>query len=260
MVLLNRRQPPEASLAKGGRTEDRGQKIDCLFYNHTRKMLYIVATPIGNLEDISKRARRVLSEVDYICAEDTRKAGLLLKKLNLPKKPYISFYEYNEEKRVEEIVRRLKKGESLALISNAGTPCISDPGYKLISRCRQENISVTSVPGACSVVNALVISGLPTDSFFFSGFLPRKSAQRRRKLAEIKGMKTTFVFMESPHRISKLLTDVCELLGNKRTALVREMTKIHEEVLAGKIRNIIEQLKSKKIKGEITIIIDNRND
>lgn len=221
-------------------------------------MLYIVATPIGNVEDISARALRILKEADVILAEDTRKTGQLFKKLNLPKKCYVSFYEHNEVKRIGEIIKQLKEGRSFALTSNAGTPCISDPGYKLIRRCREEHIPVTSLPGACAVVNALVISGLPTESFFFLGFLSRKRGARSKKLREIAELETTLVILESPYRVSKLLDEAYEVLGDKRAVVAREMTKIYEEVISGKIRDVSEKLKGKKIKGEVTVLIDNR--
>ena len=221
-------------------------------------MLYLVATPIGNIEDISVRALRVLKEVDIIIAEDTRRTGMLLNKLGLPKKSYISFYEYNEEKRVEEIIGKLKDGLPVALVSSAGTPCISDPGYKLIRRCRAEQLPLTSLPGACSVINALVMSGLPTDNFFFLGFLPRKSGARRKKLIQITRMSTTLIIFESPYRVGKLLEDVYEVLGDKKAAVVREMTKMYEDIECGLVKDLCVRLKDKKIKGEVVVVIDNR--
>jgi len=221
-------------------------------------MLYIVSTPIGNLEDISQRACRILAEVDIILAEDTRKSGLLLKKLSLGKKRFISFFEHNEDRRLKEAVDLLNQGFDLALITDAGTPCLSDPGYKLVRRCRKEKIPVTAVPGPSAVTNALVLSGYPTNSFFFAGFLPRKKGQRRKKLEQYRQYHTTLVLMESPYRAEKLLQDIREILPWSRVALVREMTKIHEEVIAGGADEVLEAIKDRKLKGEITLVLDLR--
>jgi 16S rRNA (cytidine1402-2'-O)-methyltransferase len=222
-------------------------------------MLYIVATPIGNLEDITKRALKVLEKVDFILAEDTRRTGLLLKHYNLPKKHFLSLHQYNEQRRIQKITGLLKQGKSVALVSNAGTPCISDPGYKLVRACVRENIKVTSIPGPCSIINALVLSGLPTDSFLFLGFLPRKKGALKKRLESAKLLKTTLVIFESPYRLVGLLQDLKEILGPKTfCAVIREMTKIYEEVKVGQVDELINCFKDRKLKGEIIVILDNR--
>ena len=221
-------------------------------------MLFIVATPIGNLEDVTLRALKILREVDFILAEDTRKAGRLIKAHNLPKKRFLSFYEHNERERIEGIITLLKQGKNIALISNAGTPLISDPGYKLVRRCLEEKIPLTSSPGPCAVINSLVLSGIPPDKFIFWGFLSKKSAQRKNQLRELKMFKVTLIFFESPYRLYSLLKDVDEILGDKEVAVVREMTKVFEEVKKGRCQSLLEYFKDKKVKGEITVVVDNR--
>ncbi len=222
-------------------------------------MLYIIATPIGNKDDITLRARAILEEAVCILAEDTRKTGMFLKRLGISKKRMISFYEYNEERRLNEILDQLQENRSVALVSTAGTPAISDPGYKLIRACRQQGIEITSLPGPCAAINALVLSGLPTDSFFFTGFLPRKSGQRRKKLARLKDQPTTIICYESPFRINALVKDIEEMLGNCQIAVIREMTKLHEEVIAGPVQEVRHLLSQRKLKGEVTVVIDNRS-
>ncbi len=221
-------------------------------------MLYIVSTPIGNLEDITLRALKILATADFVLAEDTRKTGLLFKYHNLPKKSFLSFHEHNEKIRIEQIVELLKQEKKIALVSNAGTPCVSDPGYKLIRRCYKEDIEISAVPGACSVINALVLSGLPTDSFLFLGFLPRKRGQRIKKIKTAQGFKTTLVILESPFRLEKLLCDLKEILGNLNCSVMREMTKVHEKVRTGRVEEMIKYYKGKKIKGEVTLVVDTR--
>ncbi len=223
-------------------------------------MLYLLATPIGNLKDISLRGIEILKEADFILAEDTRKAGLLLKYFGIPKKKFISFYEHNERTRVDYIVEKLKQGKNIVLISNAGTPCISDPGYRLVKRCNEERIKITSIPGPCSVINALILSGLPTDSFLFLGFLPKKHAARKKKIATYRDVATTWIIFENPHRVNLLLQDLKDILGSsKRCVIVREMTKIYEEIISASLEELVVQLENKKLKGEITIVLDNRS-
>lgn len=223
-------------------------------------MLYIVATPIGNLKDITVRAIEILKKVDFVIAEDTRRTGILLKHYNLPKKRFISFYKDNEKRRIESIIAKLKQGAEVALVSNAGTPCISDPGDRLIKRCLEENIKVTSLPGASAVTNALVLSGFPASSYLFLGFLPKKKTVRERKLKEVRVLNTTLVIFESPYRLLKLLSELKESLGEKNCAVIREMTKLYEEVRRDKITSLIEYFSNKKVKGEITVVVDNRSD
>ncbi len=222
-------------------------------------MLYIISTPIGNLEDITSRALKTLAAADFILAEDTRRTGLLFKKHNLPKKFFLSFHEHNENKRIEQIVKLLKQGKKGALVSNAGTPSVSDPGYKLVKRCYEEKIKLSAIPGPCAVINALVLSGLPTDNFLFLGFLPRKRGLRIKKLKSAQSLKTTLIIFESPFRLEKLLSEIEETLGNPDCAVTREMTKVYEEVRSGRVDELIKYYKGKKLKGEITLVVNTRD-
>ena len=219
-------------------------------------MLYIVATPIGNLEDITLRALKVLRGADFILVEDTRKAGLFVKALNLPKKHFLSFYEHNEDQRIPQIISYLKQGKEIVLLSGAGTPLVSDPGFKLIQCCIKEDIAFTSVPGASSVVNALVLSGCASDCFLFLGFLPRKKGKRLKKIASLKSFKCSLIIFESPFRIVKTLEELERVLGNRRCALCREMTKVYEEVVRGTLSEAKEALSKRKIKGECTLVLE----
>jgi len=221
-------------------------------------MLYFVATPIGNLEDITLRALRILKEADYVAAEDTRTAHRLLSRYEI-KKPVISFFDYNKTKRAPQIIRLLKEEKNVAFISEAGTPTISDPGYYLIKKCIEEDIPFTATPGPSAVLNALVLSGLPTDAFYFLGFLPHKSSQRLRLLKEAATHPATLIFFESPHRLVKTLLAMKEVFGNKRVAVVREMTKIYEEARRGAADELASYYQNKKVKGEIVIVVDNRS-
>lgn len=220
-------------------------------------MLYIVATPIGNLEDITIRASRILGEVELILAEDTRKTGLLLKRLNI-KKDLISFYEHNEIRKIPLVIEELKKGKNIALVSNAGTPTMSDPGYKLIKTCREEGIPVTSLPGPSSIVNCLALSSIPHDKFAFLGYMPRKRSARKKLLEKAREWGLTLVFFESPYRILKSLEAVKEALGEVRIVVAREMTKKFEEVLEAGVDEAIDHFSKKEPKGEFVIAIDNR--
>ncbi len=216
--------------------------------------LFIVPTPIGNLEDITLRAIRVLKEVDVILAEDTRKSGILLKHLEISK-PMQSYYAFNEKKVINGIIDRLSGGEKMALISDAGTPAISDPGYLLVNTCLENNIKVECLPGATAFVPALVKSGLPTDAFVFEGFLPQKKG-RKTKIESFLEEKRTMVFYESPYRLLKTLTKFAEIFGQERKVSVsRELTKIYEETINGSLEEVITYFSSKKIKGEIVIIL-----
>jgi 16S rRNA (cytidine1402-2'-O)-methyltransferase len=218
--------------------------------------LYLVATPIGNLEDITLRAVRILKEVDLIACEDTRQTQKLLNHYGITTRT-ISYHEHNEMTRAPELVKELQEGASIALVTDAGMPGISDPGYRLISLAIRHHVPVVPIPGASAFLAGLVASGLPTDSFRFSGFLPAKRGERRAVLEEIKNSPRTQVFYEAPHRIVETLTDVVEVLGNGRHIVIaREVTKLHEEFLRGRASEVLETLKSRDaVKGEITLLI-----
>jgi 16S rRNA (cytidine1402-2'-O)-methyltransferase len=218
-------------------------------------ILYIVATPIGNLEDITLRALRILREVDRIACEDTRQTRKLLDRHGISK-PMVSYHEHNEQARAEELLRDLEAGRNIALVSDAGTPLIADPGYRLVAQAREHGVTVSPIPGASAIVTALSASGLPTDSFYFGGFLPAKKTQRRKTLEELKDNPATLVFYEAPHRIIEALEDIAEVLGPRRVTLGREITKIHEEFLVGEVSQLLEDLaKRLSIKGEFTLMI-----
>jgi len=215
--------------------------------------LYLVSTPIGNLEDITLRAKRILSEVEIIACEDTRKTGLLLKKLRIAKKPLLSYYEENELKRIPQIIKYLKEGRKVALVANAGTPLVSDPGYKLVRACLVEKIGVEAVPGASAVLTALVVSGLPTDRFLFLGFLPKKQGKRKKMLQSLPE-KTTIIFFESPYRLLKSLAEIKEILADPEVVVCRELTKVHEEIRREKVSQLIKEYEKKKPRGELTLV------
>jgi 16S rRNA (cytidine1402-2'-O)-methyltransferase len=215
--------------------------------------LYLVATPIGNLADISWRAVDTLKKVDLIACEDTRHSRKLLTHYQISNK-LISYHEHNETERAEELAKLLLDGKNIAVISDAGTPAICDPSFRIVQKAREIGAKVVSIPGAVAFVNALIISGLPTDSFYFGGFLPSKKGERIAKLNEVKDFPTTLVFYETPHRINKCLLDCLEVLGNRKAAIVRELTKIHEEVINGDLQELVE--KDLQLKGEIVLIID----
>jgi 16S rRNA (cytidine1402-2'-O)-methyltransferase len=221
-----------------------------------RSALYLVATPIGNLEDITLRAVRVLKEVDQIACEDTRQTQKLLNHYGITTRT-ISYHEHNEITRAAELVKELQEGASVALVTDAGMPGISDPGYRLISLAIRHHVLVVPIPGASAFLAALVASGLPTDSFRFSGFLPAKRGERRAALEAIKTSPRTQVFYEAPHRIVEALSDVVEVLGKDRhVVLAREVTKLHEEFLRGRAGEVLETLNSRDgVKGEITLLI-----
>jgi 16S rRNA (cytidine1402-2'-O)-methyltransferase len=221
--------------------------------------LYIVPTPIGNLEDITLRAIRVLKEVDLILAEDTRKSGILLKHLNIEKKMF-AHHQHNEHKTVELISERIANGEKIALITDAGTPGISDPGFLLIRECIAKGIEVECLPGATAFVPALVNSGLPSDTFCFEGFLPQKKG-RQTKIRSLINEPRTIILYESPHRLVKALEQLIEFFGPSRNASVsRELTKLFEENKRGTLQELVDHFKSKTIKGEIVIVIEgNKN-
>lgn len=217
-------------------------------------ILYIVATPIGNLEDISLRALRILKEVDRIACEDTRQTGKLLNHFGISK-PLISYHEHNERERAEHLIELLEAGQNVALVSDAGTPLIADPGYRVVHLARERSIVVTPIPGASAIVSALSASGLATDAFSFRGFLPIKSSQRR-KMLQACAIEDTTVFYEAPHRILEALEDIQAILGPRPLVLARELTKLHEEFLTGTAEEIRTNLAARPaIKGEFVILI-----
>jgi 16S rRNA (cytidine1402-2'-O)-methyltransferase len=218
-------------------------------------ILYLVPTPIGNLEDITVRALSVLKEVDLILAEDTRQTGKLLKHFSIDK-PLKSFHQHNEHKQVEKVVELLEEGQALALVSDAGTPGISDPGFLLVRECVAHDIDVQTLPGATALVPALVNSGLPCDRFLFEGFLPHKKG-RQTRLTKLAEEERTIVFYESPHRLVKTLKQLSEYFGSERKAAVcRELTKIHEETKRGSLQELHDYYDSKGVKGEIVVVVE----
>ena len=213
--------------------------------------LYIVATPIGNLHDISERAIETLRQVDLIACEDTRQSLKLLNRFGI-QKPLTSYHDFNEEKKANELVAKLKAGSSVALVSDAGTPAISDPGYRIVRLCREHGIPVFAVPGPNAAVTAVAASGLPSDEFMFVGFLPAKKNARGEKLGKLKHLTCTLVFYESPHRIAQSLEDIERILGDREVCVARELTKIHEEFLFGKLSTVRTQIKEL---GEFVIVV-----
>jgi 16S rRNA (cytidine1402-2'-O)-methyltransferase len=218
-------------------------------------ILYVVATPLGNRDDITLRALNVLRDVDLIAAEDTRKTRGFLA-LHAIKNNLISYHEHNEAERTPALIAKLQKGVSIALVSNAGTPTVSDPGYRLIEAALDNHLSVIPVPGVSAATAALSVSGLPTDSFIFAGFLAKKKAKRLRQLNELASESRTLIFYESPRRILALINETMEVMGDRRGVLAREMTKLHEEFIRGRLSEIIERLQDRQdIKGECTLLI-----
>jgi len=220
-------------------------------------VLYIVSTPIGNMEDITLRALRILREVDLIAAEDTRRTGLLLKHFGI-QTPLTSYFEGNELKKRGYILSKLKEDKNIALVSDAGTPGISDPGFRLIQLVIENKIPIVPIPGPSAVVTALSVSGLPTDSFVFKGFLPHKSKKRRDLLKELIEVRETLIFYESPHRFSETLKDILEILGDREIVLTRELTKVYEEIMRGKVSQIQNMIGERKLKGEITLVVEGK--
>jgi len=217
--------------------------------------LYIVSTPIGNLEDITLRAINILKQVDLIAAEDTRKARILLGKYDI-KKPLTSYFEHNEQYKTGSLISRLKSGEDIAVISEAGTPSISDPGYRLVHKAIEESIPVIPIPGPCAAIAALSISGLPVHRFAFEGFLPPKTGKRKNFLKKLSEEPRTMIFYESPHRIVSAINDMVEVLGNRPAMLARELTKLYEQNIYGTLSTILQKIETGKVKGEITLIVE----
>jgi 16S rRNA (cytidine1402-2'-O)-methyltransferase len=217
-------------------------------------ILYIVATPIGNLEDITLRAVRVLKEVDVVAAEDTRHTQILLKRHGIHT-PLTSYHEHNEKTKAQELVTRLERGQNVALVSDAGTPAISDPGFRLVVQAIRAGVRIIPIPGASALTAVLSASGLPTDRFVFEGFLPARKGLRREKLQTLRDETRTLIFYEAPHRLKEALGDIHELLGNREAVLAREVSKIHEEFLRGPVSELVRALGSGDIRGEVTLII-----
>ena len=214
--------------------------------------LYIVATPIGNLDDITYRAVKVLNDVDLIAAEDTRHTLKLLNHLEISK-PLMSYYKETEKVKAKVIIDKLKEGKNVAVVSDAGTPGISDPGFEVIKEAIKENIVVVPIPGACAAINSLICSGLDTRQFLFVGFLSAKAKEKKDKLNEVKNVQSTLIFYEAPHKIDETLKCMFDILGDREISIGREMTKIHEEFIRGKISEVMEKIEPK---GEMVIIVE----
>lgn len=216
--------------------------------------LYIVATPIGNLEDMTYRAVRILGEVDLIAAEDTRHSLKLLSHFGLSKS-MTSYFDHNQQFKGERILNTLRQGKSVALISDAGTPCVSDPGYQLVRDAVAEGIAVVPVPGACAAVAALSASGLPSDSFTFAGFPPSRQGKRRSFLTELALLPGTLILYEAPHRLEEALRDIRDVLGERQVVVARELTKIYEELIRGSVTAVLESVAQGKVRGEVVVLI-----
>lgn len=217
--------------------------------------LYIVSTPIGNLEDITYRAVRVLREADAIACEDTRTTRRLLEHYSIPAR-MISYHEHNEQERAQELIDRMERGENIALVSDAGTPLLSDPGYRVVRAAVEAGIPVEAIPGPSALLTGLVVSGLPTDQFHFAGFFPAKQAQRIRVLENLRDEPATLIFYEAPHRIIETLADIESVMADRQIAVARELTKVHEEVLRGAAASIRETLSARdSVRGEFVVLI-----
>ena len=217
--------------------------------------LYLVATPIGNLADITHRALDILRKVSLIACEDTRHTRKLLQHYGIETKT-ISYHEHNEQQRARELVQTLHDGNDVAVVSDAGTPSISDPGYRLVLAAIENDIPVVPVPGPSALISALVAAGLPTDEFFFGGFLPAKSNARRTRLNELRSVPGTLVFYEAPHRLAETLNDALEILGEREAAVARELTKLHEEIKRGRLSELANHYATEEPRGEIVLLID----
>lgn len=217
--------------------------------------LFVCATPIGNLEDVTHRLLRVLAEVDLVAAEDTRRTRKLLSRYGI-KARVVSYYVGNETTQTRLLVSKLRAGQTVALVTDSGTPTISDPGYELIRQCIDASVPVETVPGPSAVIAALTVSGLPTDRFAFEGFLPRKVGGLRRKLEELATDPRTLVFFETPKRLPNMLATALEVLGDRRTAVARELTKAHEEVYRGRISELLDSLAGRTLLGEVVVVME----
>lgn len=227
-------------------------------YIENQGVLYVVATPIGNSADMTERAIKILGEVDLILAEDTRRTKPLLQRLAISASKVISFHEHNEERLTDNIIEKIKSGDSIALVSDAGTPLISDPGYSLVDAAHGSGIKIEPIPGACAIIAALSVSGLPTDQFFFAGFLPAKSIQRISSLQGLMSQNGTLIFYESSHRIQACLLDCVNVFGNRKAVLAREMTKLYETIRQDSLDNLLDFVNSdaNQQKGEFVLLIE----
>jgi 16S rRNA (cytidine1402-2'-O)-methyltransferase len=217
-------------------------------------ILYVVATPIGNLEDVTLRALKVLKEVDLIAAEDTRHTQKLLSHYDI-RTPLTSYHEHNERTKARPLVERLLQGQNIALVTDAGVPAISDPGYRIIVEAINAGIKVTPIPGPSALTTVLSVSGLPTDRFVFEGFLPAKKKPRRDRLEALRGETRTLVCFEAPHRLLESLRDIHELLGDREVVVAREVSKVYEEFLRGVASELIDKLAGREIRGEVTLVV-----
>ncbi len=221
-----------------------------------RGTLYLVATPIGNLEDVTRRALRVLAEADVVACEDTRRTRSLLEHFGIRART-VSYHEHNERERAEELAQLLEAGQTVALVSDAGTPGVNDPGYRVVRACVERHLRVVPVPGPTAFVAALTASGLPTDEFYFGGFLPARPHARREKLASVKSLRATLVFYETPHRLAHALADALEVLGEREAAVARELTKLHEEIVRGRLSELVSRFTPEgSARGEMVLVID----
>lgn len=216
--------------------------------------LFVVATPIGNLEDITLRAIRILGEVDLVAAEDTRQTKILLNKYNI-NTPLTSYHKFNVKAKTPHLIKLLQEGKNIALVSDSGLPGISDPGYEVIRDAAAEGIRVEAIPGPSAAITALAVSGLSTDRFVFEGFLPKKPGKKTKKLNELKSEKRTIIIYESPYRLLKTLKDIIDVLGNREVAICRELTKKFEEIIRGKAGDVLERMKDRKVRGEIVLVV-----
>ncbi len=218
--------------------------------------LYLVATPIGNLADLSERALKVLTEVDFVAAEDTRNTGLLLSRCGIPSKPMISYYEHNKRQRGQIIADKLLAGESCALVSDAGTPAISDPGEDLVRLCHEQNIPVCPIPGCCAAISALTVSGLSTGRFAFEGFITTAKSLRRDRLVELSSEVRTMIFYEAPHKLKATLADLFEYFGDRKLTLCRELTKLNEDICVTTIADAVAMYGEREPRGEYVLVVE----
>ncbi|MCK4396478.1 16S rRNA (cytidine(1402)-2'-O)-methyltransferase [candidate division WOR-3 bacterium] len=227
--------------------------------NNAEGKLFLVSTPIGNMDDITKRAIEVLKNSDLIACEDTRRTLKLLKKYDI-NRPLESYFDHNKEKKTPYLLGLLDKGKSVALVSDSGTPCISDPGFYLVKKVIEKGYKLFTVPGPSSILSALILSGLPTDRFVFEGFLPKKRGKRKARITQLKEEERTIIIFESPFRILSLLKELKEILGERKISVSRELTKVYEETTRGNLSNLINQLEGKKPKGEFIIVLEGKKE
>ena len=223
--------------------------------NSESGIVYLVPTPIGNMSDVSERVREILSLVDIVACEDTRHSGSFLKKLEI-KKQLISYHDFNESERAVQLINEVKNGKSIAVITDAGSPGISDPAYRIVKVAIENDLTIIPIPGPTAFVPALTASGLPTDRFFFEGFLSNKSASRKNRLSQLVDLPHTIIFYESPHRINKTIADILEVFGDRQICIAREISKKFEQFIRGSASEVLEIISKKNIKGEIVIIAE----